>query len=286
MSNLSKELSGVILPHDHFGTHLDNNNKTVDEELELRNFEYAADILGEIWSKLVIDGHPVVAEFIKEEPAAITSITKSEEWKAKYVRESQYLLQIVKCTDAACCSPFQSSYLKIMKDQFLPPPLPVTYEKKGGIEWAKDDKEAKYLSLFQNLALNARLIPCRASDKYPKGIPYDNSCPSTKDCLNYRICKYCGLYFGSIKSKQNHSSSCRNKESTPSVNIEQPRKVRPQRVAAHRQKELLCAMAFQELEWHIIEDADFEVDETEIPGDVVQSGTPVIDKLEPIWTSD
>ena len=286
MSNLSNELSGVILPHDHFGTHLDNNNKTVGEELELKNFEYAADILGEIWSKLVIDGHPVVAEFIKEEPAAITSITKSEEWKAKHVRESQYLLQIVKCTDAACCSPFQSSYLKIMKDRFLPPPLPVTYEKKGGIEWAKDVKEAKYLSLFQNLALNARLIPCRASDKYPKGIPYDYSCPSTKDCLSDRICKYCGLYFGSIKSKQNHSSSCRNKESTHSVNIEQPRKVRPQRAAARRQKELLCAMTFQELEWHAIEDVDFEVDETEILEDVVQSGTPVIDKLEPIWTSD
>eukprot|EP00794_Sanderia_malayensis_P004092 gene4092-4646_t len=76
--NPSKELSGVILPHDHFGTQLDNNNKTIDEELELRNFEYAAEILAELWSKLVIDGHPVVAEFINEEPLEIT-ITKSEE---------------------------------------------------------------------------------------------------------------------------------------------------------------------------------------------------------------
>ena len=32
MSNLSKEHIGVILLHDHFGTHLDNNNNTVDEE--------------------------------------------------------------------------------------------------------------------------------------------------------------------------------------------------------------------------------------------------------------
>ena len=30
MSNLSKEFSGVILPHDHFGTHIDNSNNTVD----------------------------------------------------------------------------------------------------------------------------------------------------------------------------------------------------------------------------------------------------------------
>ena len=44
MSNLSKELSGVILPHDHFGTHLDNENDTIDEELELQNFEHAGEV--------------------------------------------------------------------------------------------------------------------------------------------------------------------------------------------------------------------------------------------------
>ena len=54
-------------------------------------------------------------------------------------------------------------------------------------------------------------------------------------------------YFRSIKSKQNHSSYCQAKES-PAVGDEQhagTRKVRPQRVAARCQKELLCAMAFQ-----------------------------------------
>ena len=45
MSNLRKELSGVILPHNHFGTHLDHNNKTIGEELELQNFEYESEIL-------------------------------------------------------------------------------------------------------------------------------------------------------------------------------------------------------------------------------------------------
>ena len=38
MSNLSKELSGVILPDEHFGTYLDNNNNAADEKLELENF--------------------------------------------------------------------------------------------------------------------------------------------------------------------------------------------------------------------------------------------------------
>ena len=136
MSNLSKELSGVILPHDHFGTHLDNENDTIDEELELQNFEHAGEV----------NDHPVVAEFVGRELLDIT-ITKEEEWKANYVRESEYLLQTVKCTDTACCSPFQSSYLKKMNK--LSHPLPVVFSLTV-IGWAKDDKEATYLLLFQN----------------------------------------------------------------------------------------------------------------------------------------
>ena len=76
---------------------------------KFQNFEYAAEVLSELWSKVVIEGNSVVAEYIKEEPSDIT-ITKSEEWKAIHVRESQYLLQIVKFTDQACCRPFESSY--------------------------------------------------------------------------------------------------------------------------------------------------------------------------------
>ena len=66
MVNLSKELSNIILPHDHFDIDLDNNNKTIDEELELQNSEYAGEVLDELWSKLVIDGYPVTAEFAGE----------------------------------------------------------------------------------------------------------------------------------------------------------------------------------------------------------------------------
>ena len=36
MPGFNKKLSGVILPHDHFGTNLDNNNNTVHEELDLK----------------------------------------------------------------------------------------------------------------------------------------------------------------------------------------------------------------------------------------------------------
>ena len=99
---------------------------------------------------------------------------------------------------------------------------------------------------------------------------------------------YCGPYFGSIKSKQNHSSYCRTKESR-AVGDEQhsrTRKVRPQRVAACRQKDLLCAMAFQELEWHAADDVDFDDAEAGILEIAHESGTPALDGIEPVWTSD
>ena len=93
MSNISKELSGVILPRDHSGKNLNNNSNTVDEKLESKSFKHACEILFELLSKLVINNHPVVAEFVGKELSDIT-ITKSEEWKANHVRESQYLYKL------------------------------------------------------------------------------------------------------------------------------------------------------------------------------------------------
>ena len=68
---LSKELSGVILEHDKFGSHLDAKGVTVDKDLELKNFDYAGCRLAEIWSGLVIDGNPLVAEFIEDDAPVI-----------------------------------------------------------------------------------------------------------------------------------------------------------------------------------------------------------------------
>ena len=40
MVKLSKELNGVILEHDKFGSHRDAKDVTVDKNLKLKNFEY------------------------------------------------------------------------------------------------------------------------------------------------------------------------------------------------------------------------------------------------------
>lgn len=107
MAPLSRELSGVIIPHDHFGSHLDSRCQTIDETLEKRNFEYAGNVLAEIFSNVVLDSHPVCAEYIspkekeaedeleEEEEEADVSSKPSQLWYSIHVRESQYFLQVI-----------------------------------------------------------------------------------------------------------------------------------------------------------------------------------------------
>lgn len=94
MASLSRELAGLIIPHEHFGSHLNNSAQTVDKKLELKNFEFAGETLAEVWNSLVIDGYPVVAEYaepkcISEEPELVRP-----EWYSLHVQESQYFLQV------------------------------------------------------------------------------------------------------------------------------------------------------------------------------------------------
>ena len=65
--------------------------------------------------------------------------------------------------------------------------------------------------------------------------------------------------------------------------------MRPLQVAARRQSELLCVMAFQEMEWALINVVDAEdFDLSNITDDENESefGTPVFDTDEvvPIWS--
>ena len=48
MAPLSKELAGIVLLHDSFGTHLNENGKTIDDVKELQNFSKTGETLSEI----------------------------------------------------------------------------------------------------------------------------------------------------------------------------------------------------------------------------------------------
>lgn len=67
---LSHDLSGLVLPDNFYGTHLNISGLTVDAELEKINFKRTGETLAETWSMNLIDGHQVVAEYINPPPSA------------------------------------------------------------------------------------------------------------------------------------------------------------------------------------------------------------------------
>lgn len=96
MAPLSRELSGVILPHDSFGSHLDDRGRTIDKDLEKKNFRKAGEVLAEIWGNVVIDGKSVVAEYVEPDSCneRFVPTIPSQDWCSKHLRQSQYLLQV------------------------------------------------------------------------------------------------------------------------------------------------------------------------------------------------
>ena len=91
MAPLSKQLSGVVIPHSQFGSHLNGSGKTIDTDLEKKNFEYARNLLADLWNDLIIDKHPVYAKYISPGDDIITDPqTPTHEWYIKHVQESQY----------------------------------------------------------------------------------------------------------------------------------------------------------------------------------------------------
>lgn len=240
MAPLSKELAGVILPFEYYGSHLDQNCKTVDLELEKKNFGFAGKALAEIWSNMVIDNFQVIAEYISAEDSEPTMdiIKKSQSWLSIHVRSSQYFLQIVKCDDRSCCPAFRSQFKELFPNRFLPPPVSVGYNEDA----LTIKEQGHFMDLFGTLSLKDRLNAPLFFKNF-KEVPYDIMCPSVKEALQKRICKKCGLYGASLKYILSHQKDCGRE-----ANI---KRIRPERVAAKRQKEFLVQLdkTDQELQW-------------------------------------
>jgi len=258
MAPLSHELSGLVLPHDYFGTHLDNSGKTVDEVLEAQNFEKAGQVLGEVWSAMKIDGYPVEARYIPPGEPDLPA-NQSQTWYKNHVRQSQYLLQIVKCENLECCAIPRSSLRTILPEGFLPPPLMVWQSESGLAAADIASPDGKFLDLFSRLAI--RLEPKAAGFK---AVPYDFYCPSVRAQLSIRSCKTCGIYHSSKKAMEAHSADLHSSQFCPAPIVRQ----RPSRVAAQRANELLCIFRdndeYETAEWL---DEDF----VELPHKIEQS---------------
>lgn len=279
MAPLSRELSGVVLPHDHFGSHLDSSGKTIDDDLEIHNFAEAGKVLASIWNDIEIDKYPVVARYICP-PANDTEIESmtaeaSQEWRAEHVRESQYCLQVVRCTDLSCCSPWRSSLHQLLPERFLPNPVPAKHNNEGLVE-CNTESNATFLPLFVNLQLNKHV------QKEEVGAfvipPYDLHCPSVQPQLVKRCCSVCGIYHASVKSAVNHGQMHRRTSVVIPPELE---KKRPVRVAARRQREMMVVLRDHlnnELaEWLDEEEIDFDHQE---PEQQTLATMPLIDNIQ------
>uniref|UniRef100_A0AC34GGK1 Uncharacterized protein n=1 Tax=Panagrolaimus sp. ES5 TaxID=591445 RepID=A0AC34GGK1_9BILA len=114
MAPLSKALTGVILPYDTYGSHLNPSHKTVDEALELKNFTAAGESLAEIWNEMSIANYPVIAQFISTDAKKPVLTEWSEQWINDHVLQTQYCLQISKCTNVSCCDKPRTSVFSIL----------------------------------------------------------------------------------------------------------------------------------------------------------------------------
>ena len=281
MAPLSRELSGVILPHDHFGSHLDNSGKTIDDDLEIQNFAEAGKVLASIWNDVEIDKYPVVAHYISP-PASDTVIHSmpaeaSQEWRATHVRESQYCLQVVRCTDITCCSPWRSSLHQLLPGRFLPNPVPAKQNSEGFVS-CNTESNATFLPLFVNLQLNNHV----QKDEMGAFVipPYDLHCPSVQLQLVKRCCSVCGIYHASVKSAVNHVKVHR-RTSFGVIPQEIIEKKRPVRVAARRQREMMVVLRDhlnnESAEWLDVEEIDMDLQEPEQQTPAVM---PVIENIQ------
>jgi len=239
------------------------SGRTIDEDLEKQNFGFAGQALADIWSDLQIDGHPTIAEYIDPEQSELEPenlLSQDQQWIARHLRTSQYFTQIVKCDDRSCCRPERSSYFTLIRARFLPPPVPVSQTRDGlkAVDVSEGPKELFPSSLFMLIASDIESILPRAAKGFSI-LPYDAFCPSIQSSLADRICKKCNVYFASQAMLKKHVSIHSSASKLPPT-----KRIRPVRIAAKRQRELMAVIAQQE-SWETAEwlDED-EVDATDL----------------------
>lgn len=197
MAPLSRDLTGLVLPHEYYGSHLDSNGITIDKDLELLNFGKAGESLAEIWSESIINNYPVIAKYIEPKTGQnLVNQTVSENWKLSHVRQSQYLLQISKCDDRSCCKEFRSGIKDILPERFIPPPVLYIRNEKG--VKSSENMTGHFNSLSWRLALK-----CPIEHPYHV-LPFDYYCSSIRENIEERMCEFCGLYCSSKISVKSH----------------------------------------------------------------------------------
>ena len=219
MFHLSKEMSGLVLPHDTFGSHL-QNGKTIDEDLEGNNFAAAGEVLSEVWNRLVIDGYEVKAEYITQSVDEKTkTFAVSPAFRSRHILETQYMTIILKCDDRQCCSAMRTNVDMFFPDRRVPALIPVKFSPSGPVALSPSPdihtQTLRFLDIFGRIVMEKKLVPDNLKLKYGDKVPYDVYMPSQLEMVERRVFSVCGMYFSSLKSlTQQHRKVCKKPRKT------------------------------------------------------------------------
>ena len=212
MAPLSRELTGVIFDHQHYGTHLNSKKETVDIELEKRNFAYAGKALASLFDSMpsrgrAIGGYDVHAHWVDpmttDERPDIPAV--SEEWKVNHMLRSRYFVMMRKCSDPTCCTPYRSPFKKVLPSGFLPSPRVYSHNTDGDLVLCKPGdvgKAVKYASLSNILA-----------QFIDQDLPIDTY--NQKVILKDVVCPFCNLSLRSLAEYGRHRETMHFRQRAP-----------------------------------------------------------------------
>jgi len=128
-------------------------------------------------------------------------------WCATHVLQTQYTIQIIRCNNSSCCTPWRSNYIQVFPHRFLPPPVPFNRSSRG-VKMAEIESSSAltnpispfYGNLFQRIQFHGIVINRTNNDL----LPFDACCPSLQIKLPSRICSICKQYIPSAIRLRNH----------------------------------------------------------------------------------
>ena len=127
----------------------------------------------------------------------------------QHVRQSQYMLQIIKCSDSFCGKPWRTNYPMFFPKQFLPVPVTISTSDNG---LKIDPKKGSFRSLFHffYLASTLRLDTC--CSEYCPSLQEKNA--KNEGVIDWHTCKNCSLYHSTVAAMKKLKSVCQNKQMT------------------------------------------------------------------------
>ena len=214
MYHLSKEMTALVLPYQTFGSHLNSSGVTIGEDLEKDNFKAAGKVLSEVWTNLVIDSYPVVAEFIDTPPSDRTMHYKvTPLFRSRHVFETRYMTVYLKCDDLSCCSRPKTVVASYFPGRRIPPLIPIYQTTSGPKAMDLSPDIYKQVITFPSyptrILMEKELTPQALIEKFPMGVPYDVYFPTQQDKIEKQTCAICGKYHSSIKSLKLHKQICK-----------------------------------------------------------------------------